>query len=186
MRSAKIAKTGIAQAALALAVVAPVPLCAQDQAQANGLASASVVRPISAVQQSELAFGTITVGPGGGTATMAADGAAAVFAGEVRAGCTAGPACAAHPAQFRVTGEPGYAYRIALPQTVTARGQVTGQLLDVVDLAAHDPGHTGPVGGGQLDAAGSGAFSVGGTLLVPPGTVPDQYSADLPVNVTYD
>ena len=164
-----------------------VPAAAQDDSATSGNASASVVRPIGAVPQAELAFGAIVVGASadGTVAVYPADGVPG-FTGSVRPACGGGSACGAHPARFSVSGEPGQSYRIMLPLGLQASGRRTGHLLDVFDLQARSVGNPASDNGGQLDMAGEDSFAVGGRLSVGAGSPADIYSADLPVTVSYD
>ena len=172
--------------ALALAAItAGAPALAQpgDSQAAEGNASATVVRPISAVALTDLSFGAITLGNGGatgGTVVVSATGGPATYTGSVRQTCAGSAACQPHPARFRVSGEPERAYRVTVPEAITARGSRTATLLPVAALV------TASATGWTLDRQGTGAFTVGGTLQVPDGTPPDSYRAEFPVIVAYD
>lgn len=180
-------RRAVAAAIVLSASLSPAVAQAQEMT-ASGRAAASVVRPLSATALADLSFGAISVGgsqAGGGQVTVAPQGTGATYAGSVRQQCSGNVACQPHPARFAVSGEAGRAYRVTLPATIEALGSRTGTGLTVAALALLSANRAS-ASGGQLDAGGSDNFTVGGTLLVTPGTPADTYRAEFAVTVSYD
>lgn len=150
-------------------------------ASATGTASARIVQVLAVETLAALRFGHVEPGGGdsaGGTVTIAADGTRRVQ------NMATGDGSGTHgPAMFRVTGEPGLSYRIALPRTVQA-DNAEGDQLAVVDLTAV----TASLGAGLrgLLRGGHDEVRVGGSLVVPGGTAGGHYSADLQIHVAYE
>lgn len=162
---------------------------AQAREGAAGTASARVIAPLTTMPVADLDFGTVGVSGGGGGSVIvgpAEDGAA--YSGSARAVCGQGTGCPRpHPARFDVSGEAGRTYRVALPRSVSARADMAGAPdLEVADLALRTASQPATTNRGSLDAAGRDAFTVGGTLVLPRGTVPARYRAQIEVVVTYD
>lgn len=155
---------------------------------ATGLATATVIRPLSVSATADMDFGTITHAPGSsGTVTVTPGAAGATFADGAGAGCAGADCAAAHAARFAVSGEPNRNYTIQLPASITAAG------------TANDPGTTAPplivgsltmrsTSGGtvpRLDASGADGFDVGGTITLPADLPPARYRASFAVMVNY-
>lgn len=174
-------------AGLALALVAAVPARAAGTAQVAGTASATVVRPLQVIALADMDFGTITHAWGqAGSVTVAADGAGASFDGGVSAVC-AGAGCDAHPARFAVSGEPDRSYAIQIPGTIVAKGEATDPGASAPPLVVESltlrrqGGDSAP----RLDARGTDAFAIGGTLALPGNCPPAHYRASFAVIVSY-
>lgn len=173
--------------ALAAALIATLPAAEAVAAEASGVATATVVRPLRAAAVADLDFGTVAVAMGqGGSVVVSPGTAGATYGGSARAACRAGPSCGApHPARFMVEGEGGRDYRIAIPSGATALSDGGGGGLAVEALTVRSSSRPGSGGAGQLDSAGQDQFEVGGTIRIPPGTPPARYRATVEVVVTY-
>lgn len=156
-------------------------------ATATGLASATVVAPITLVPRADLDFGVLSSSPmAGGTATVAPYGSTISVSGSTRVQCDSSACAAPHAAHFDVIGEAGRSYLVALPRDLSispANGsggplRVTGFVLLTEHTLASD-------GTGRLDASGQDGFEVGATLIVPAGTPAGHYRTSLPVIVSY-
>lgn len=162
------------------------------ESEATGSASATIIQPISATALADLSFGGIALGrnsadggAGGGAVIVLPQETGATYAGSARQQCGGQSACQPHPARFAVRGEAGRAYRIAMPSGLEARGTRSGAALAVSALTVSSVSQPGAAGG-LTDASGRDTFSIGGTLLVPPGTPADVYRAEFAVTVSYD
>jgi hypothetical protein len=118
---------------------------AQNSANANGTANATIVCPISIVNTSNLQFGTITNTATGGNVVIPANGAAVYTTVAATTGSNAGPA--PHSANFNVGGQGAFSYSVA-PTIVTNFGG-TGASLSLLTYAI------GPSGSG---GSGNGVF----------------------------
>jgi len=174
----------LAGLALALAVSLPGGALAQDST-AQGNASASVIQPLTATALEDLSFGAVTVGTSGGTLAVAANGTGASTSGSVRQLCSNAAQCQPHPARFTVSGERDRTYRVSLPDSLEAQGDLSGTSL-TVDALTLVSRNRGTADGGHLDPEGEDIFAVGGTLQVPAGTPADTYRAQFDVIVSYD
>lgn len=174
-------------AALALALL-PSSVHART-ATATGHATATVVAPLQAVAVRDLDFGTVAVAvaQGGSVVVSPGGGSAAQYGGSARQACLSGPDCAVpHPALFRVQGEEGRDYRIAIPATVQARPESgAGAALVVDQLTVRSASQPGAGAQGRLDPQGADSFEIGGTIRIPAGAEPARYRAQVEVLVTY-
>lgn len=189
-------RRGLQWAGLALAATAALGGTADAMARTvsattSGVATASVVAPITIVELADLDFGLITGGNGGdGTATIAPFAATVSFAGSARSGCSSADRCvSSHPARFAISGEPARSYIVSLPATLTVAPESARPAgaapLNVTGFTVRADGQSGIDGHGRLDSTGQGHFQVGATLLVPSGTAPGRYRTSLPIIVTY-
>lgn len=162
---------------------APPGQSAGSTGHATGLATATVIRPLSVAATTDMDFGTITHAPGaGGTVTVSPWVAGASFGGSASAVCAGSLCSAAHAAGFAVQGEALRSYSIQLPPGIVARGTSGAATLDVGALT------TRSVSGGvtpQLDSTGSDRFEVGGTITLPADLPAARYRASFNVIVSY-
>jgi Domain of unknown function (DUF4402) len=166
-------------------------------ATAEGMASATVVRPVSVRQLADLDFGVILAGSeAAGEVELAPAATGAVYAGGARRGCAGLADCPRpHAASFEVTGESGRAYMITAPDSVTVTAEAAGAgsggqfaeplplRVNALRLRSASRPEAGPAG--KLDGAGTDRFDLGGTLHVPAGSPPARYRVDVPVIVSY-
>ena len=176
-----------ALAAFSVVMVLAGPAAARAaESQASGQAEARVVTPLSVVALGDLDFGVV-VGPaaGEGTVRVIPGVASALYAGGALAGCLQGACAPAMPARFSVMGEPGRTYLVTVPDILDATsGAGTAHLL-VTGLEVRTASRTSEGASGQLDAAGSDGFEIGGTLRIPAGTPPARYRLLIPLVVNY-
>lgn len=154
---------------------------------ARGQASATVIAPLTVTAIEDLDFGTVSVAADrGGSVEVMTGGAAPRYLGSAGLPCAAAGVCAPHPAKFVVSGEPGRRYQVNIPSTVDATGaHADAAHLLVADLHVRAASLAGKEAAGTLDGSGSDGFEIGGTLQIPAGTIPDHYTAKIPVIVTY-
>lgn len=173
-------------AAMALGCAASPALASPSTAA--GVATATVVRPLSVNASTDMDFGTITHLPGtSGTVTVTPGAAGAIFAGGAGAGCAGADCAAAHAAHFVVNGEPQRYYSVQLPSSVTATGTASGSGTVAPPLVVGNLTLRSNGGGTQyrLDASGADGFEVGGTITLPADLPPARYRASFAVMVTY-
>ncbi|MWV26590.1 DUF4402 domain-containing protein [Aurantiacibacter rhizosphaerae] len=180
----RLAATSAAIACLALIV----PAAAQaNLAEAQGRASATIIKPLSARPLQDLSFGTLTVGKSaGGEVRVSSSASQADYSGTVTPACGSLGGCQPHPALFAVTGEADRSYRVQLPGTIQARGSDSGQELAVSELEMRSQNQASQGWRGTLDAQGRDEFAIGGVLHVPAATRPDTFRAELAISVFYD
>jgi len=157
-------------------------------AQAVGVATATVIRPLSVVAKADMDFGTVTHLPGtGGTVTVSPAASGASYGGGASALCSGVSCTTAHPAQFAVSGEPQRHYVIQLPATVLAIGTATSPDTTAPPLTISGLTLRSSGGGSNpwLDAAGQDEFAVGGTITLPADLPPAHYHASFAVMVSY-
>jgi len=121
-----------------------------------------------------LDFGTIAESGSGGTLQLETDGNAICGSGLVCGGTTSVPT-------FTVTGENDANVSVSFPNaTVTLTHTVTpADTMTVAGLVASETSFA-------LDSAGSGDFTVGGTLVVVADQAVGTYEGELEVEVVYD
>lgn len=187
-------RASLSVVAIAIALVAfPDRVSAQGRATARaaGQALVTIVEPLSVAVISDLSFGYLVIGQGqSGTMRVAPEHAdtgfgTAVTTGGIRQTCGESAGCMPHPASFRVAGEAGRQYHIALPAQVDAQGSQSGFSLAVTDLQARSKSRPNEDARGLLDNDGRDQFDVGGTLHLPVGTPSDVYRAVITVTVHY-
>lgn len=160
------------------------------EATGNGQAQAEVVAPLIVTREADLAFGALFAGSQAGAVTVSSDGET-TYLGGAQFACAPAACASAHPAGFTVQGEAGRSYVVTVPTQITAFGTATdGSGLAVVPLSVSaitvKSASRDSIGaGGQLDSTGRDRFQVGGTLEVPANLAPAQYTAVMPVIVTY-
>ncbi|WP_353228569.1 DUF4402 domain-containing protein [Novosphingobium sp.] len=167
---------------LATAGAAPA-LASGTQSGANGVASATVIRPLGVIALTDMDFGTITHAPGaGGTVTVSPGVAGATFGGNAGAVCAGADCALPHAAGFAVSGEPLRNYSVQLPATITAHAAGGAPALNVGTLTMRFvSGGTGP----RLDQTGTDHFDVGGTITLPADLPAARYRASFVVVVSY-
>ena len=167
-----------------------------NSASAQGSAVARIVYPISVESTKDLSFGAIIKGNGTVTVTPTSD-VAAPGPGQVAAnGVTMLPQYqnvlnfGYGQANFRVTGEPGFAFTIALPGQ-SGNPNTSGNLYiqNNPPLPAHKlkvDGFTSyPAGVGVIDNGGVAYFNVGATLHCDATKRAGIYRAEFAVVVQY-
>ncbi|EGD57422.1 hypothetical protein Y88_3732 [Novosphingobium nitrogenifigens DSM 19370] len=175
--------------AAGLLVLAPgSQIACAASSSATGVATASIVRPLTVTADADMDFGTITHAPRqSGTVTVSPGSAGASYGGAA-GGICAGTACGdAHSAHFTVKGEPLRSYAIQLPSTVAALPDAAAAAkgapsLQVGALTLHSASGTSEP---RLDAVGQDSFEVGGTLTLPADAPAAHYRATLTIMVTY-
>ncbi len=179
--------------ALHIASVAIASLSTAATAQnhtASGAANATVVAPLQIVPLADLDFGAVSIAAGAaGSVTIDSNGGGqARYSGNAAPACGAaapGSDCRPHPAQFVVRGEAQRAYRVRLPASVVATGANGGSSLTVTNLGIGTMPDATDTAIRILDGEGRDTFAIGGTLIMPEGTKPGHYRADIPIIVTY-
>ena len=175
-----------ALAALVLLPFIPGAAMAQPGSSAQGTASATIFEPISVTRLGDLHFGAVAVSEAqSGTVVVDAEKGAARFAGGARSACSASGNCAPSAALFIVRGEKGRDFDVVLPAHVTAQSRNGGPALRVNDLATSSRNRSGQSHVGRLDTTGIDELRVGGTLEIPAGTEPGEYSARVDIVVSY-
>ena len=164
--SLRIAALGAALAAGSLAT------SAHAAATATATATAEVLETLTLTAVDDLNFGQIAANTGG-TVTVNADSTVASTGTLISTGTRA-------PATFTVTGSASTSVVVTLPSAAVNLTRSGG-----TETMSLDTFSSNPNGAFQLSAAGTGAFSVGGTLTVANGQVPGSYSGTFPVSVEY-
>jgi Mat/Ecp fimbriae major subunit len=154
----------------ALATVAlSTPALAAASNQASATATVNIVSPLTLTKNTDLNFGTI-VGPFAGQIVHVDTTGARNCAGLTCSGTVSA-------ASFSLTGTANQAVVLTIPSSVTLNGSVSGTLN--VDMSGDLPPNP------TLSAAGTAAFSIGGKLTIPAGTVDGVYSNTFNVTANY-
>jgi hypothetical protein len=165
-------------------------------AQTQGQASARIIYPISIESTKDLSFGAIIKGNGTVTITPTSDVAAPGSGIVVPNGVTMLPQYqnvlnfGYGQSNFRVTGEPGFAFTIALPGQ-SGNPNTTGNLMiqNNPPLPAHkllvNNFTSYPAGAGVIDNGGVAYFNVGATLHCDATKRAGIYRAEFAVVVQY-
>lgn len=169
-------------------LLCPAQALAGNSASANGQVGATLVEPITLTAMEPLHFGVVAVSESeAGSITVDPDSGSTSYSGGLGSVCPVGSSCFARPALFGVTGEAGRAYRIDAPATAVALYEAGGAApLAVTAIEVSAAGGAGGSARRVLDDGGSDSFRVGGTLVIPGGTQPGIYRAELSVVVSYD
>ena len=148
---------------------------------ATASAQARVVSPLVASPLRALQFGNIHPGTQGGVVSINPVNGARLFQGTAHHRFGRG-----HSASFRVTGERGRSYSIALPDRIYIKKRSgKGESLLVTNFHAFSR-NTHQVGNvGTLNNRGRDKFFVGGDLFLTPSSLPGFYSARIDVVVSY-
>ncbi|MDE2405636.1 MAG: DUF4402 domain-containing protein [Sphingomonadales bacterium] len=155
-----------------LALAAPPASAGSTAATRSGSAAATVIvrLRVTHVAGAALNFGRFTVGPLGGTIAIDAAGTATTT-GDVA--LLPGAATAAD--SFTLAGDPNRGAEMkAWPGTIS----FAGHALSFTPKTA--------VGWLRLDAAGTGAVAITGTLTIPPGTPPGTYTGTYLYSAAYN
>ena len=156
-----------AGALAALALSTPALAAASNTASAN--ATVNIVSPLTLTKNTDLNFGTI-VGPFASQVVHVDTTGARNCAGLTCSGTFSA-------ASFSLTGTANQAVVLTIPSSVTLNGSVSGTLN--VDLSGDLPANP------TLSALGAAAFSIGGKLTIPSGTVDGVYSNTFNVTANY-
>jgi hypothetical protein len=148
---------------------------AQSSASVTTTGSATLVQPITLIQGTGLAFGTL-VRPSTGTGTATIDsttGALTVANGVVAL------ASSTSRAVYTVNGEGGSSFSIAVPATFNLTGPST------IPVTLTPTGSTGTLSN-ALGTAGTASFGVGGNFSIASGTATGNYTGTYNVTVAYN
>jgi len=158
--------------AAAVSLAAPALADSGNNETRTGTANARVVRPLVLSHWSgyALQFGRFTVGSTPGTVTVTTSGSASVTGGVAFVtGSTTSPD------RMIAQGEPNRLISITTGPGSVSNGSTSMTFSTVPLLPA-----------GYIPLAGAGYFTVGGTLSVPSGQGPGNYSGSYPVTVSYN
>ena len=158
-------------AAAGAALATPAVAAPGNSDSADGVATATVVSPISIEHDlgASLSFGTITAGDTGGTVVVTRGGAGSAT-GEV----TLMPDSVESADSFTVTGDANRDFGISATGGTVSDG--TNTMNFTTNARAN---HT-------LDGTGTATFTVGGTLTVGGAQAPGAYTGTYSVTVTYN
>jgi len=168
-------------AALAVVGAGSSPAPAPRAQPPDAAASITVTRPLRVIMAHRLRFGR-PLGRGRALAvTLAVPAAPAGGADPAQAG---GSAAGGSPAVVLIRGDPGRAYRVALPREIrTVSGRHPVRHLTIWSATLGDVTRTRI---GQLDASGRDTLSIGGVLYAPFGLTGGPYAADVPLQIAYE
>lgn len=142
---------------------------AANAATADGTARATILQQVTVTNTSDLQFGTVAIGTGGGAVTVATGGARTCAATLVCSGATTS-------AGFSVSGATGMNVGISVPGSVTLTE--TGGATMSATLASSATSLT-------LLGTAADAFRVGGTLNVGGTQAAGAYAGTFTVTVNY-
>ena len=174
-----------AAAALAVLGGATAAFAAGNTTSTSASESSTIIRPISSVKNSDLAFGTI-VRPTSGTGTVTLSTAAARTLTGTGAFWVVSPASTV--ANFTISGEGGAAFTLAVDATDTMTNAGAGGGTLVV-TTTNDAGCTSAcaLSGAFGDVAnGTLTFNVGGAFPIAASTATGVYTGTLNVTATYN
>lgn len=143
-------------------------------AQATATATATIVTPIAIANSTDMNFGNVAAGVGGGTVVLPPVGGRSTT-GTVTLPAIAGTVTAA---SFAVTGQANFTYAITLPAGATTIDDGGGNTMTV------DTWTSSPTPTGTLSAAGAETLLVGATLNVGAAQVAGTYVSATPFTVT--
>lgn len=148
-----------------------------NSAQNTAPASATLIRPIAVSKVSDLVFGSLLIPAGyqGGSLTVLSNGSINNNLGSSASTYT--HSATPSPAQFTVTGEPGYPWVFASGVLNLSLGS-TGTAVQVIPKAS-----VGNLAWGGATA--STTVAVGGQLRLPANVKPGSYSGSFNVYVNY-
>ena len=145
---------------------------AQAATTASANANAEILSSLTVVSTADLQLGQIAANTGG-TVTVNADSTVASSGALISTGTRS-------PAAFDVIGSANSMIIVTLPTAPVDLTRVSGT--ETMSLGGFN---TTPNGGFQLDGAGAGNFTVGGTLTVGAAQVPGNYTGSFSVSVEY-
>ena len=164
--------------AVAASVLVSMTTGAASAATGSGTAAATVVAPVSIVNDAPIAFGTFT--PAAGTIVTSPDGNRSASGGAA----TLSSAVPASAGQLTVSGAAQATYAIS-----ASGGVLTGtgdpMTLSNITLAAATATGT-PIASGTIGAGGTHVIRTGGQLAVAPNQRPGAYSGSYTVTVEYN
>lgn len=189
-RTGRFVRSWLAGAAAVGATAMSLSAAHAAGANATGVALATVVSPLAAVEIADLDFGTIaTSAKMGGSVIVPAGSGVAAYTGGARSGCDTAGCANAHSARFVVTGEANRSYVVSTPDSITitgifaSGGAAPGLKVSAIGVSTESRPGSGPHG--RLDDGGADRFGVGGVLEVPAGLGAARYRVSVPVVVTY-
>ena len=161
----RILKAAAAGSVLALGLVSG----AANAATADGTARATILQQVTVTNTSDLQFGTVAIGTGGGTVTVSTAGARSCGTTLVCSGATTA-------AGFSVAGATGMAVGISVPGSVTLTEVGGASMAATLNASAS-----------SLTLAGTSAdaFTVGGSLNVGGTQAAGAYAGTFTVTVAY-
>ena len=145
---------------------------AQAATTASANANAEILSSLTVVSTADLQLGQIAANTGG-TVTVNADSTVASTGALISTGTRS-------PAAFDVVGSANSLILVTLPSGPVNLTRVRGT--ETMSLGGFN---TTPNGAFQLDGAGAGNFTVGGTLTVGAAQVPGNYTGSFSVSVEY-
>ena len=166
-------------------VVSATGAFAQSSATATGNATATVVRPITLANATDLAFGNVVPSGALGTLVVAASSGTPTqtpSGGVSQPGTQVGTITAA---KFNVGGEGGFLYTITLPSSASTISDGASHTMSV-DTFTSDIVVTAGALSGAIGSAGTQSFYVGGTLHVAANQVAGNYTGTFSVTVAYN
>jgi hypothetical protein len=135
-----------------------IEICAQGKsASATANVTVTIVSPIGIEKKSDLRFGDIVGGKGGGAVSVEAENSI-LLRGAVSLGPSNGKSVST--ARFLVTGSPHATYTIVLPPSLTLTRQGGSEVL-IMDEIQSKPSETG-----RLSNKGEQTVTVGGTIHI--------------------
>lgn len=133
-----------------------IKICAQEKsASATANVTVTIVNPIRIEKKSDLIFGDIVGGKGGGAVRVEAENSI-LLRGAVSLGLSNGKSVST--AKFLVTGSPHATYTIVLPLSLTLTRQGGSEVL-IMDEIQSTPSESG-----RLSNKGEQTVTVGGTI----------------------
>lgn len=149
---------------------------AQNTANANASASATIVSPLSISKTRDLNFGTIVANSeNAGTVTLATTSDATSSA---TTGVTMAPGSTSNTAVFAISGDANRTFNITMPATVTLAGPgiATMDITLTKNLSATNNALTG----------GTSTLYVGGSLAVAANQAAGAYTGEFNVAIAYE
>ena len=166
----------LTKAALAATVaLLATPALAAPAGNADFVAKAKIVKPVTIVNDTDLDFGIVTMNPSliSEKVTVGNGAAAVAVCGSAQLNCQGGGS-----ADFTLSG--GVANQVITLTYDTPPAELTHT--NGNDIVLFTPNTIANV---TLDSAGGGTFSVGGEITVETATIDGEYSADVNVVANY-
>jgi len=181
--------------AFLISVVGTPAFAEAPAASTSGVASATIISPITVMQIDDLDFGIVSTDfyEAGGV-TVHPGTSRTIYSNGAREACDALSGCPRpHRALFAVKGERGRSYSVAVPDSFSLPGgggldtksdtQSSIPLVTDITVQTDSQPHAGAAG--KFDEAGADRFGLGGKLNLPPDMAPARYRATIPVIVSY-
>jgi hypothetical protein len=167
----------IASIALVTAAVSAPGLAANS---ISADSTANVMVPIAITKSSDLVFGKFAAKAGGGSVTVATNGARTGTGVYLAAGTTTA-------ASFAVKGEPNATYSIDLSSVALSNGTPAQDMtLSLISALTASAATSGSVTSGTLDGSGDQVLYVGGALTVADAQAGGLYSGTVTAAVDYN